>query len=175
MRWIHWRSTARLGTPVVRQFEQPRNRDVALVVELWQPAEPTLAQRENVELAVSFAATVVADLCRRGGSDLLLATAADGPSVTQGPASAALMHSMMEQLSVVEAHAEDHLPKLLVETLRRIDPGTEVVLVSTRPVRLDDAARFAGAASEPNRRASLRRARAIDVSQGDLEAYYRAS
>lgn len=175
MRWIHWRSTARLGSPVVRQFEQPRNRDVALVVELWQPAAPTPAQRENVELAVSFAATVIADLCRRGGSDLLLATAADRPSITHGPASAALMHSMMEQLSVVESHAEDRLPELLDEALHRIDPGTELVLVSTRPVRLDDVARFARAASESNRRAALRRVRAIDVSHGDLEAYYRAS
>jgi hypothetical protein len=148
---------------------------VALVVELWQPADPTPAQRENVELAVSFAATVIADLCRRGGSDLLLATAADGLSVTQGPASAALMHSMMEQLSVVEAHAQDRLPELIDEALHRIDPGTELVLVSTRPVRLDDAARFARAASEPNRRAALRRIRAIDVSHGGLEAYYRAS
>ncbi len=175
MRWIHWRSTARLGTPVVRQFEQPRNRDVALVIELWQPASPTSAQRENVELAVSFTATVIADLCRRGGSNLLLATATDEPSVIHGPASAALMHSMMEQLSVIEPHAEDRLPKLLDEALRRIDPGTELVLVSTRPVRLDDAARFARAASEPNRRAALRRVRAIDASHDDLEAYYRAS
>ncbi|MDZ7615819.1 MAG: DUF58 domain-containing protein [Patescibacteria group bacterium] len=175
MRWIHWRSTARLGEPVVRQFEQPRNRDLALVVELWQSATPTPAERENVELAVSFAATVVADLCRRGGSDLLLATAGRQPSVLQGPTSAALMHSMMEQLAVVESRPDDHLPDLLHETLRRIDPGTELVLVSTRPVRLDDAVRFAGAGAEPGCRAVLRRARLIDVSHNDLEAYYRAS
>jgi len=174
MRWIHWRSTARLGMPVVRQFEQPRNRDVALVVELWRPASPGRAERENVELAVSFAATVIADLCRRGGSDLLLATGEGGPRVTQGPASAALMHTMMEQLSVVEAHAEDHLPELLGATLARIDPGTEIVLVSTRAVRLADTTRFAALAADPRRRATLRRIRVIDASRPDLETYYRA-
>lgn len=174
MRWIHWRSTARLGEPVVRQFEQPRNRDVALVVELWQPASPDRAQRESVELAVSFAATVVTDLCRRGGSDLLLATAADGEHITQGPASAALMHTMMEQLAVVEPHADDRLPGLLDAALRRLDPGTEVVLVSTRPLRLTDRARFAAVAADPSRRATLRRIRVVDASHHELETYYHA-
>ena len=36
-RWIHWRSSARSGELVVRQFEQPRNRDVAVLLDLWQP------------------------------------------------------------------------------------------------------------------------------------------
>lgn len=174
LRWIHWRSTARLGAPVVQQFEQPRNRDVAVVLELWQPAAPGQAHRENVELAVSFAATVMADLCRRGGSDLLLATAVDRPLVNQGPASAALMHTMMEQLSVVEAHSEDRLPELLDAALRRIDRGTELVIVSTRPVRLADAGRFAALSADPGRRLALRRARVIDASHPDLEVYYHA-
>ena len=32
MRYIHWRSSARTGKLVVRQFEQPRNRDVAILL-----------------------------------------------------------------------------------------------------------------------------------------------
>ena len=36
-RWIHWRTSARAGKLMVRQFEQPRNRDVALLLDLWQP------------------------------------------------------------------------------------------------------------------------------------------
>ncbi len=174
MRWIHWRSTARVGAPMVRQFEQPRNRDVAVVVELWQPASPEPADRENVELAVSFAATVVADLCRRGGSDLLLATPADLPHISRGPASAALMHTMMEQLSMVEAHADDRLPEVLDAALRRVDSGMEVVLVSTRPVCVAATGRFAAVAADPARRAALRRTRVVDASHPDLEAYYRA-
>ena len=59
---------------MVLQFEQSRNRDVALLLDLWQPDQPTAADRENVELAVSFAATVVADLCRKGDSNVYLST-----------------------------------------------------------------------------------------------------
>ena len=36
-RWIHWRTTARAGEVMVRQFEQPHSRDAAIVLDLWQP------------------------------------------------------------------------------------------------------------------------------------------
>ena len=74
-RWIHWRR-ARRQTPVVRQFEQQRNQDLALVLELWQPERPSEADLANVEIAVSFAASIVSDLCRRGGRTLWMAVAA---------------------------------------------------------------------------------------------------
>ena len=71
-RLIHWRSSARLGKLVVRQFERPRSRDVAVVLDLWQPEPHRPEHVENVELAVSFAATVLADVCRKGGSNIYL-------------------------------------------------------------------------------------------------------
>ncbi len=39
-RWIHWRTSARAGGVMVRQFEQPHSRDAAIVLDLWQPAAP---------------------------------------------------------------------------------------------------------------------------------------
>ena len=36
-RLIHWRTSARRGGLMVRQFEQPRNENLTLLVELWQP------------------------------------------------------------------------------------------------------------------------------------------
>ena len=47
-----------------------------LVLELWQPQNPSEADVANVELAVSFAASIVSDLCRRGGRMLWMAVAA---------------------------------------------------------------------------------------------------
>ena len=63
-RWIHWRTSARAGGVMVRQFEQPHSRDVAIVLDLWQPETPDATHEENVELAVSFTATLAAELCR---------------------------------------------------------------------------------------------------------------
>jgi hypothetical protein len=37
VRWVHWRSTARHSQLVVRQFEQPGERQLAVLLDLWQP------------------------------------------------------------------------------------------------------------------------------------------
>lgn len=137
-RIIHWRSTARHGNLIVRQFEQQRNRDLAVLLDLWQPAEATTEHRENVELAVSFAATVVADACRKGGSDLTVANSHAPGECLRGPASAAMLREVMESFAVAEASPDDRLPAMLECLLPKIDRGTEVVLVTTRPVNLAD-------------------------------------
>lgn len=171
-RWIHWRSSARHGKLVVCQFEQYRNRDVAVLVDLWQPAEPAPQHRENVELAVSFAATLVNDLCRSGGSNLLVAATAAEPRCTAGPASPALQQNVMEELAVAEPDCQDRLGQLLDSALGQIDPGTEVILVSTRPVDLSDPARFAALCSDPARRALLRRIRIVNTADETLAEFF---
>ena len=172
-RWIHWRSSARLGQLVVRQFEQPRNRDVAVLLELWQPAQPTPQHLDNVELAVSFAATVVADLCRQGGGNLLLGTTAAPPHCTSGPASAALLQDAMQRLALAEAQNADRLPELIELALGEIESGTEIVLVSSRPVDLTDSARFDSLWADPSRRIQTRRIRCVDTSDNQLDDYFR--
>lgn len=37
-RWIHWRTTARIGEPAVRQFEQDRRLQVCLILDAYLPA-----------------------------------------------------------------------------------------------------------------------------------------
>src|SRR5262249_46573352 len=64
-RAIHWRTTARSGELMVREYHQSRDHDWVLLVELWQPPHPTSADLDRVELAVSFAATVAYDHLRQ--------------------------------------------------------------------------------------------------------------
>ncbi len=173
-RLIHWRSSARLGKLVVRQFAQPRSRDVAIVLELWQPERPTADQLANVELAVSFAATVLADVCRKGGSSVYLAMSNPTPECLGAPASAALLQGLMEQLATVEAGTGDTLPTLLANALPRIAAGAEIVLVSTRPVNLADAGRFAAVWSNPVLRERAQRIRCIDTSSEQLAEFFQA-
>jgi uncharacterized protein (DUF58 family) len=172
-RWIHPRSSAKLGKLVVRQFEQPRNRDVAVLVDLWQPKKPGADHLENVELAVSFAATVVTDLCRKGGANLLLATDGDEPVYTSGPASTPLLNAAMQQLALAVGRHDDRLNGLLEGALRRIEQGAEVVLVCTRAIDLGDAERLPCLA-DPNRRMLARRIRCVDASSQELDEYFRA-
>jgi uncharacterized protein (DUF58 family) len=171
-RAVHARTSARTGKLMVLQFEQPRNRDVALVLDLWQPQRPAPAQRENVELAVSFAATVVADLCRRGDSNVYLSTFGARAQCGGGPASAALLQDLMERLALIEGQERDGLAALLDETFARTASAAELVLITTRPVDLGDPARLGPLAADPARRALLRRLRVIDTSGADLGRYF---
>ena len=171
-RWIHWRTSARAGELMVRQFEQPRNRDVAVLLDLWQPGTPTAEEGDNVELAVSCAATLVAELCRAGSSEVFLIAADPEPRVSGGPGSAALLQEMMERLALVEAQSRDRAVDLLQQAAGRIDPGTEIVLVSTRAVDLgnpDDAGKLP---AEIRRRMNGKRIRVVDTSSNELAKFF---
>jgi uncharacterized protein (DUF58 family) len=167
LRRVHWRTSARLGELVVRQFEQPRSRDVVLLVELWQPEQPRQEHLESVELAVSFAATLTADLCRRAGGNVSVdVTGPPGRSVS-GPASTALESDVMERLAVARAETHDRLPELLARATSRLGTDAEVILISSRFIDLDDRQRFA--TIRPDR---LRTIRCIDASSDELFNLY---
>src|SRR5258708_28025258 len=58
-RWIHWRTSARLGQPMVKEFEQQNEQDLAVLIDPWLPrTKVTHEQREALEQAVQFVATV---------------------------------------------------------------------------------------------------------------------
>jgi len=102
VRWVHWRSTARHRELVVRQFEQPGERQLAVLLDLWEPKEPQADHSQRVELAVSFAATLVADLCRRRGL-ALLAIAAAQPVCLAGRAAGGFAHEALVSLALAQA------------------------------------------------------------------------
>ncbi len=172
LRLMHWRSSARTGKFVVRQFEQPHNRDAAILLDLWLPKLPSNAQLDNVELAISFAATVLTDLCRQGGGKVHLGVFDGQPLCRGGPASAALLQDMMKTLATLAAESEDRLPELIEHVLGDIAPGTEIVLISTRPADLSEGKRFAAVWANPALHAAARRVRCIDASSEELEEFF---
>ncbi len=177
-RWIHWRSTARTGELVVRQFEQPRNRDLTILLDLWQPASPEPQHDDAVELAVSFVATVVADLCRRGESVLSVGMAAASEvHWMRGPTSAVFLQDVMEDLALVEPHEEGAsgplMQSLLQTAMREIEPGTEMVLVSTRPIDVRDAEVLRVWAVDTSAARQIRQIRCIDTSSDALAEFFR--
>lgn len=146
---IHWRTTARRGELMVRQFEQQRNEDLLLLLDLWLPASASEEALERVEQAVSFAATAVVDLCRRSGSLLALGIAGQQRVFTRGAASPGLQGEMMEALALAQAGRKYELGDLLPEVLDQIPPGTTTVVLTTRPDALEQHA-LAAALPEPH-------------------------
>ncbi len=168
-RWIHWRTTARLGLPMVKEFEQQSEQDLALLLDPWLPrSKITAEQREALELAVQFVATICLETCRRSGRRLLVGWTGPTPGLRQGPASVKLLHELLEQLAVLHSSAEGTLSALLdtlpPSTLRE----SSLVIVSTRPINLieeaERSARLSGLAS----RNLLSRVLLLDASRGDL-------
>lgn len=171
-RWIHWRTSARRGELMVRQYEQQRNQDLVLILELWSPAEAQEADLQLVENVLSFAATVVDDRCRRGGSRLTLGIAGEQPSVLHGAASPALLQEAMEELAVAMATPHDRLPPLLDEALGALRPGAEVALISTRSVILADTARFAAVWNNTQKQSALSQAMTVDLGGAERSAWF---
>jgi hypothetical protein len=116
---------------------------------------------------------VVADLCRRGGSNVYLGLADPESRLTGGPASAPLLQELMERLALVEGQPGDPLPQLLQQALRQTEPGTEIVLVATRPIDVADPNRFGRLAADLARRSALRQIRTVDASSPELALHFR--
>ena len=174
-RWIHWRTSAKRGTLKVRQFELQRTQNLALMVNLWQPAAPTPEQQDNVELAISFAATIVEDLCRRGSSQLMLGVAGKANTRVHGAASMVLLQEVMEQLAAVQADPGDQLPQLVNGALDEIRPATVGVIISTCAVDVADTERFTTIWEDPQKRNRFSQFITVDVSDNELPEHFGVS
>ena len=135
-RHIHWRTSARRGKLMVRQFERSVHHDVAVYVDLWQPDRPTDDDREHVERAVSFAATLVHDLGRRDGCRIWLAIAGATAPPLAGAASAWLVREALARLACAEAASRsfdrDHWTKSLAQAPRE---AMRVLVTSRKETR----------------------------------------
>lgn len=173
-RWVHWRTSARRGQLMVKQFERHRNHDLAIILDLWQPKVSTPEHRRRIEPAQSFAATIVVDVCRRGGSHLLVATAAETPDTIRGAASIALLEELLELLAVAEPVVDDRLPEVLTSALDQARPGSTSILISTRSVDLADTVRFARIWETPRLQSQAARMIAIDTGAAALADYFQS-
>lgn len=171
-RWIHWRTSARRGSLVVRQFEQRRSQDLALLVDLWQPVGAGEQERQRVETVVSFVATVVAEACRQTGRQLTLAVAGRTRLQRSGAASPLFFREQMDSLALIAAHHETELPVELGHALALVPLSVPTLLVSTRAIHWDA---LQSAAAQRDAQLAGRWIHGIDAAAGELARYFYAS
>jgi uncharacterized protein (DUF58 family) len=168
-RWIHWRTTARIGKPMVKEFEQQNDQDLALVVDPWLPrTKVTAEQREALEQVIRFAATLCLETCRHQGRRLVLGWTGPTPGVRQGPASVKLLHELLEQLAMMRPATEGNLAALLDALPPACLREAIVIIVSTRPVNLLEEAERSARLSVGSARGLLGRVILLDASRGEL-------
>lgn len=169
-RWIHWRTTGRIGKPMVKEFEHQNDQDLAILLDLWLPrVKATPEQRETIETALRFAATVCMESNKQSGRRILLGWTGPSPGVLQGVASTKLLHEQLGALAVMRPNSEGHVSGLLDALPPACLRESLLVLISSRPVNLVEEAerstRLSGAAS----RGLAGRVVLLDASHGDLD------
>jgi uncharacterized protein (DUF58 family) len=169
-RLIHWRTSARVGQPMVKEFEQQNEQDLAILLDAWLPrSKATPEQRELLEEAIRFAATLAVEASRQAGRRIALGWTGPNPGVVQGPTSTRLLHEQLGQLAVLRGSAEGQLSALLDSLPPPVLRDGLLVIVATRPVNLvdemDRSTRLRGTAG----RGLAARTILLDASRGDLD------
>lgn len=170
-RWIHWRTSAKLGKLAVRQFEQRRSADVVLLLDLHLPASASNQDLAMVEAVISFAATVVVELGRHGGASLGLVVASREIGHWFGSASPLFAQELLEHLSVCRASEGVRMSEA-VDRLNSVQRGGAKVLVLSTRSRDDAAATLDRKSRDSLKWRLLEQAVWLNGAAGEFDAYF---
>nr|WP_240895868.1 DUF58 domain-containing protein [Kineococcus siccus] len=143
LRRVHWRSTARRGSVMVRSDEHPGRPDVLLLLDDRESAHRGRGPASSLEWAVSAAASAAVHLHRRGHHVRLLHAGVVEPVRELDEASA--VRSLLRSLSRLTPGPPDSLSRsvaalgraestLLVAVLGDVDADDVRPLMSARPL-----------------------------------------
>jgi uncharacterized protein (DUF58 family) len=101
LRTIHWRSWARRGQPVVKEYQEEYFARIALVLDTFVPARPRAAEERSFEAAISVLASIADHYSR---SDYVVDILAAGPEVYELSAgrSLAYLDNILDVLAGLE-------------------------------------------------------------------------
>lgn len=167
-RWIHWRTTARLGELSVRQFEQHMQQNACLILDLWRNEDGT--NQEDCERAIAFAATMARRSVSQNRDRLAVGVAGASEFVCPAIQSRTLVDNLLDHLAVAEPSDQPELADVFGQLAPVLLKNPNAIIVSTRAESLDWTKDELTAQSQ--RLLSNIRWRWLDVSQGDLEPYF---
>ena len=131
-KWIHWRTTARLGEPAVRQFEQQRRFDTCILVDAYCPNEEP---DETLELAISLAATFLTHLSTSPSNRMTLACAGTESGTVIGGGSPAGKRQMLEMLSELAHSPAPDLKAAVQQVTQSVGRGQDLLVISPRSLQ----------------------------------------
>lgn len=131
-RAIHWRSTAKRGELIVKQFDQPTDRDFALALDLFEASPNSAEPNPWVEAAASFVATVMAHLNFNVHGRMAVAVCGAQSRLFTNQVPGEFVGSVMQELASVQASSHSELLENVKELTIRVSPGTPIIVVTTR-------------------------------------------
>lgn len=119
---IHWRSWARLGKPVVKEFQEEYFCRIALLLDTYVPPGSKPPAYEAFESAISIAAAIADNLSRQ---EYIIDIFAAGPNIyyLQAGRALAYLDNILDILACLEHCTEppfDRLEPVLLENLSQI-------------------------------------------------------
>lgn len=144
-RWIHWRTSARKGELMVREFEESPSESLLLILDCGVPALSELETKQSagqstalLAQAVALATTICREWCRRPGNHLAVATAGFAPVVFSGIRGPERLPLALECLTLAPACAQPNVPRLLDCLADNEAPPGPILLISTRSESFSD-------------------------------------
>ena len=164
-RLIHWRTSARRGELMVREFEDEPSDNLLLVFDPTLPAESdycSVPLREQFEEAISLTASICWEWCRRHGDRLVLATATADPVLLDGLTGPVHARRILECLAVLECGTGPANPRVIARLqAHRLPPAIVVVVALGR-----------SALADPLQHGLGRRANCLDATRTDRWDFY---
>ena len=167
---IHWRASAKHQSPVVRQYELHQNQDCTVILDLYHEGDGDDTHRENFELAVSFAATLVSDLTRRSEGSIFFATNKDSEESVYAPLGFPAQDQVLQRLTFAAPGKEDHLAKTLLKIPAHHQ--SEIIFITTRPLDIQTSPRFKELCEDSRYRGLLKRFHVVDTSGEELAGIF---
>jgi len=130
---IHWRTSARRNELMVREFHQSRDQPLIVLLDLFLPKQAFAADRDRVELAISFVATVCVEQLSAGHTSQL-SLIANGTQVDQWDTqtNGASLESLLDLLAGVQAGTADHVDEMSDLCLQYRTSQHQIVLITTQ-------------------------------------------
>jgi len=142
-RWIHWRTTARIGEPAVRQFEQQRRFEVCLLVDAFVESSPGASDVPHgsndsaVERIISVASTLITQLVATPSNRIGLVLAGKQAIALSSGGGREQTIAMLSQLAELTASPTPELGDAVRQMFRMAGRPRDLVVLSTR--RPEDA------------------------------------
>ena len=121
---IHWRSTARTGRLMVREFEQESQRRATILVDNALPADADRALCDALEEAISLAASLAKAYLQRGFSVRFIARGAQGPFSAGMPQLTRILRTLALLETVTDDRGFSSTPDPRLESVLVVPRGT---------------------------------------------------
>lgn len=164
-RLIHWRTSARRGELMVREFEDEPSDNLLVVVDPSLPTESDycgVPLREQFEEMVSLIASICWEWCRRRDDRLIVATATAEPLVLDGLTGPVHARRILECLAVLDCSPGPVDEAVIGRLQAQRVPAALVVVVGLGQSAL----------AEPLRHSLRRRVHCLDATRTDRFDFY---